>query len=74
MLPLSRRCIGGTDSVRYEEFAIPFCVFVRLGQHRGDEANGVHGIDERMKNAFILQGVRVLISFVKQMLAIICYL
>ena len=58
---------GGTDSVRYEgicDSILRICPFRPTPE---DEANGVHGIDERIEKRVYAQGVRVLISFVKQM-------
>ena len=58
---------GGTDSVRYEgicDSILRICPFRPTPE---DEANGVHGIDERIEKRVYAQGVRVLVSFVKQM-------
>ena len=58
---------GGTDSVRYEGICNSILRICPFRPTPEDEANGVHGIDERIEKRVYTQGVRVLISFVKQM-------
>ena len=58
---------GGTDSVRYENICKSILRICPFRPTPEDEACGVHGIDERIEKRVYVQGVRVLISFIKQL-------
>ena len=58
---------GGTDSIRYESICDSILRISPFRPTPEDEATGVHGINERIAKRVYMQGIRVLIDFIKRM-------